>query len=274
MKSLSTLFRHSATVASLLAASTVTVGLMAPSASAIELLPPQDMETEINVGVTGSASGCLDANKCIDPSEIPWIASIESLVDETSGTKSRLFIDLFQFGGDPLQEEEDSVYNGGSLGTATLKSKDIGTTPGGAWFRPSETNADGSVGEEQGQLEVGTYEFKFTKLIPELTIKYFDTETSGTTGVPNFFAEALTDGMLISGDNPVPLGEDGNLYYQTWKDVSEITLKLGKDTAATGDGVDFQLIKNVPEPGTVLGLGALAMAGAFGLRKRNKKSDV
>jgi len=265
MKSLSTLFRHSATVASLLAASTVTVGLMAPSASAIELLPPQDLETEINVGVTGSPSGCLDASKCIDPSFLPWIESIESLVDETSGTKSRLFIDILG---------EETVYDGGDLGIADLKKKDRGTTPSGAWFRPSETNADGSVGEEQGQLEVGTYEFKFTKIIPELTIKYFDTESSGTTGVPNFFAEALTDGMLISGENPVPLGEDGNLYYQTWENVSEITLKLGKDTGGTGDGVDFQLIKDVPEPGTVLGLGTLAMASAFGLRKRNKKSDA
>ncbi|MEQ8384228.1 MAG: LEVG family PEP-CTERM protein [Coleofasciculus sp. A1-SPW-01] len=259
MKSLSTLFRHSATVASLLAASTVTVGLIAPSASAIELLPPQDIETEINVGL-----GCLTDN-CIDPSDIPWIKDIVSLEDETSGTKSRLFIDILG---------TETIYDGGTLGIADLLAKDLGTTPSGAWFRPSETNANGSVGEEEGQLEVGTYKFTFTKIIPELTIKYFDTESSATTGVPDFFAEALTDGMLISGDNPVPLGEDGNLYYQTWKDVSEITLKLGKDTGGTGDGVDFQLIKDVPEPGTVLGLGALAMAGTLGLRKRNKKSDV
>jgi hypothetical protein len=269
MKSLSTLFRHCATVTSLIAASTVTAGLMAPSASAIELLPPQDLETEINVGVTGSESGCLDATKCIDPSFLPWIESIESLVDETSGTQSRLFIDILG--------ETNSIYDGGSLGTANLLAEDLGTTPPppGAWFRPSETNANGSVGEEDGQLEVGTYKFTFTKLIPELTIKYFDTETSGTTGVPNFFAEALTDGMLISGENPVPLGEDGNLYFQTWKNVSEITLKLGQDQEGTGDGVDFQLIKeDVPEPGTVLGLGTLAMASAFGLRKRNKKFDA
>jgi len=220
MKSLSTLFRHSATVASLLAASTVTVGLMAPSASAIELLPPQDLETEINVGVTGSESGCLDASKCIDPSFLPWIESIESLVDDTSGTKSRLFIDILG---------EETVYDGGDLGIADLLAKDLGTTPSGGWFRPSETKADGSVGEEEGQLEVGTYKFTFTKIIPKLTIKYFDTETSATTGVPNFFATALTDGMLISGENPVPLGEDGNLYFQSWKDVSEITLKLGQE---------------------------------------------
>ncbi|MEQ9550071.1 MAG: LEVG family PEP-CTERM protein [Coleofasciculus sp. G3-WIS-01] len=267
MKSLSTFFRQSTTVASLLAASTVTVGLMAPSASAITLLPPQDLETEINVGVTGSASGCLDANKCIDPSFLPWIKSIESLVDETSGTQSRLFIDILG--------ETNSVYDGGSLGTATLRAKDRGTTPGGAWFRPSETNADGSVGEEQGQLEVGTYKFTFTKLIPQLKIKYFDTESTNSTGVPNFIADMLDinpEAMLISGENPVPAGSDGNVYYQTWTDVSFITLKLGKDTAGTGDGVDFQIIKDVPEPGTVLGLGALAMAGAFGLRKRNKKA--
>ncbi|MFP5273144.1 LEVG family PEP-CTERM protein [Coleofasciculus sp.] len=264
MKSLSTFFRQSTAVASLIAASTVTVGLMTPSASAITLLPPQDLETEIDVGVTG---GCLDLSKCILPSSLSWIESIESLVDETSGTRSRLFIDILG--------ETDSIYDGGSLGTATLRAKDIGTTPSGAWFRPSETNADGSVGEEEGQLEVGTYKFTFTKLIPQLKIKYFDTESTNSTGVPNFIADMLDinpEAMLISGENPVPAGADGNVYYQTWTDVSFITLKLGKDTAATGDGVDFQLIKDVPEPGTVFGLGTLAMAGGLGLRKRNKKA--
>ncbi|MEQ9669990.1 LEVG family PEP-CTERM protein [Coleofasciculus sp. G2-EDA-02] len=265
MKSLSTFFRQSTAVASLIAASTVTVGLMAPSASAITLLPPQDLETEIDVGVTG---GCLDLSKCILPSSLSWIESIESLVDDTSGAKSRLFVDILG---------TETIYDGSGsgLGIADLKKKDRGTTPGGAWFRPSETNADGSVGEEQGQLEVGTYKFTFTKLIPQLTIKYFDTESTNSTGVPNFIADMLDinpEAMLISGENPVPAGSDGNVYYQTWTDVSFITLKLGKDTASTGDGVDFQLIKDVPEPGTVLGLAALAMAGAFGLRKRNKKA--
>ncbi|EDX71383.1 PEP-CTERM putative exosortase interaction domain protein [Coleofasciculus chthonoplastes PCC 7420] len=244
MKSLSTLFRHSATVASLLAASTVTVGLIAPSASALSLVPQEEGEVELlNIddlgGLVGPAVTLPDL-----------IASVKSLANP-DGTFSRLFV--------------DDLSTANDYGIVQLQAGDIGTVPPGFWYRPSE------VEEENGQLEVGTFKFMFTETLPELTVRYFDTESSNTTGVPDFFADADTDGTLLFGENPVPAGENANIYTQTWENVSFITLKLGKDTAGTGDGVDFQL-ETVPEPGTVLGLGALAMAGAFGLRKRNKKA--
>ena len=241
MKSLSTLFRHSATVASLIAASTVTVGLMTPSASA--LVPQQEGEVDLlNLAP-------LDNSQVVTLPGL--IASVESIANP-DGTFSRLFVDDLTTAND---------YSG----IVQFQAGDIGTVPEGFWYRPSE------VEEENGQLEVGTFKFVFTETLPELSVRYFDTESSNTTGVLDVFAGAETDGMLVSGVNPVPEGEDGNIYTQTWEDVSFITLKLGKDTGGTGDGVDFQL-ESVPEPGTVFGLGTLAMAGAFGLRKRNKKA--
>jgi len=252
MKSLSTLFNHSATVASLLAASTVTVGLIAPSASALSLVPQEEGEVELlNIDAL-TPSGLI--GPAVTLPEL--IASVESLANPsgTEPTFSRLFVDDLTTAND---------YSG----IVQFQAGDIGTVPEGFWYRPSE------VEEENGQLEVGTFKFVFTETLPELTVRYFDTESFPTTGVLDVFADSETDGILVSGENPVPAGEDGNIYTQTWEDVSFITLKLGKDTGGTGDGVDFQL-ETVPEPGTVFGLGTLAMAGAFGLRKRNKKSDA
>lgn len=243
MKSLSTFLCQSATVASLIAASTVTVGLMAPSASAFSLVPQEEGEVELlNLAP-------LDENLVVTLPDL--IASVESLANP-DGTFSRLFVDNLS-----------TPNNYG--GIVQFQARDTGTVPPGFWYRPSE------VEEENGQLEVGTFRFVFAETLPRLTVRYFDTESFPTTGVPDFFADAQTDGLLVSGENPVPEGEDGNIYTQTWQDVSFITLKLGNDTRGTGDGVDFQL-ETVPEPGTVLGLGTLAMAGAFGLRKRNKKA--
>ncbi|MEQ9358401.1 LEVG family PEP-CTERM protein [Coleofasciculus chthonoplastes] len=249
MKSLSTLLGNCVTLASLIAASTVTVGLMASSASALSLVPQEEGEVEL---VNINDITAFDPAGLIGPAvTLPdLIASVESIANP-DGKFSRLFVDDLT---------TDSPY-----GIVHLRAGDIGTVPEGFWYRPSE------IEEENGQLEVGTFKFMFTETLPELTVRYFDTESSNTTGVPDFFSEVVTDGTLLSGENFVPAGEDGNIYTQTWGDVSFITLKLGKDTAATGDGVDFQL-ETVPEPGTVLGLGTLAMAGAFGLRKRNRKA--
>ncbi|MEQ8757066.1 MAG: LEVG family PEP-CTERM protein [Coleofasciculus sp. G1-WW12-02] len=244
MKSLSTFFRQSTAVASLIAASTVTVGLMAPSASAFSLVPQEEGEVELlNIDALGGLVG-----PAVTLPDL--IESVESLANP-DGTFSRLFV--------------DDLSTANNYGIVQFQAGDVGTIPPGFWYRPSE------VEEENGQLEVGKFKFVFTEIIPRLTVRYFDTESSNTTGVPDFFADAQTDGLLVSGENPVPQGENANIYTQTWQGVSFITLKLGNDTRGTGDGVDFQL-ESVPEPGTVLGLGTLAMAGGLGLRKRNKKA--
>lgn len=255
---MSTFLRNTGAVAALVTTSALATGFLAPSASAQVSMVPQE-EGEINVGL-----GCLVT--CISDTTLKslWIDSIVSIggEDSSSGTRSRLFVDNFD------DTMTTNTYNGGLLGTAILLPIDAGTRPKGYWFRPSETNADGSVGEEQGQLEVGTYKFTFTKIIPELKIAYFDTETTPTTGFLD------TDGTLVDGVNLLPTGPNGNTQYQILKNVSFITLKLGKDTdPGNGDGVDFQLYKKaVPEPSAAVGLGALGLMGIFGLRKRNKKS--
>ncbi|HEY9598956.1 MAG TPA: LEVG family PEP-CTERM protein [Cyanophyceae cyanobacterium] len=252
-------------VASLLAASAALTGSLAPSASAVTLLPPTNLgingEAEINVGL-----GCLSSN-CVAPTDIPLIANIESLVDASSGNKSRLFIDNLL---------TPTNYDGGSLGKAIFLKKDAGTNPSGFWFRPSETNANGSVGEEKGQLEVGTYKITFASLLSELTIRYFDTESRNSTGVPNFGGILKTDGTLVTGNNPVLPGSNGNIQYQTWKNVKSITLKLGNDIPnGTGDGVDFQLeaTQAVPEPTALAGLGLVAGAMAVSRRRKITKSS-
>ena len=249
-RKMSNFLRNTGAVAALVTTSALATGFLAPSASAMSIVPQQ--ETEIDVGL-----GCLDATKCLSDLTPYWIKSIESQVDTTTGTKSRLFV--------------DNLLTANTYGTSPfVKFKaagDEGTTPVGFWYRPSEVDANGQ-GEEQGRLEVGTYKFTFTKIIPELTVTYFDTESNPTTGFLD------TDGTLVSGVNLLPAGADGNTQYQILKNVSFITLKLGVDYASgTGDGVDFQLDKeSVPEPGAAVGLGALGLMGIFGLRKRNKNA--
>ncbi|MEQ8999869.1 MAG: LEVG family PEP-CTERM protein [Coleofasciculus sp. B1-GNL1-01] len=268
---ISTFFRHTGAIASLVAAATVATGFMAPSASAISLAQSigKDVgETEILLyGENEQPLGCIDPTQCLTNLNDYWIDHIVSLEDETSGTLSRLFVDNLA--------TENWYGEPDSLPFVHLKAGDAGTVPEGFWFRPSEREVTGQ-GEEQGRLEVGTYEFHFTKVIPELKIAYFDTESSGTTGVPDFGGVLDTDGVLDTGSNPIVPGANGNISYQIWKDVSFITLKLGQDSPVdgeTGDGVDFDLEKegiDIPEPTTTLGLGALGLMGALGLRKRNK----
>ena len=49
-------------------------------------------------------------------------------------------------------------------------------------------------------------------------------------------------------------------------------IQLGKDDGkGKGDGVTLSGIKSVPEPTTTISLGALAVAGMFGVKKRKKK---
>ena len=186
----------------------------------------------------------------------PLILSVESLTDATTGTQSLLFVDNLT---------TPNSYNGGAI---QFLAGDAGTNPTGFWFRPVEVK-DGGGHEEKGQLEVGTFKFKFAQTIEKLTIAYFDTESTSTTGVPAFGGVLETDGTLDAGLNPIPSGPNSNIQYQTWLNASYITLKLGNDTSGTGDGVDFQLSKAVPEPTSMASLALVGIAGGLGaLRKR------
>jgi len=253
---ISTFFRNTGAIASLVAAATVATGFMASSASALSLVPSEEGEVDVGLGACLSPSSESETgDSCEYLTLSSLIGSVESVANP-DGTFSRLFVD-----------DLTTANNYGSV--VKFQAGDAGTVPEGFWFRPSELE------EEQGQLEVGTFRFNFTEVLPELKIAYFDTESSGTTGVPDSGGVLDTDGVLDAGSNPILPGPDGNISYQIWKDVSFITLKLGQDNpmvGESGDGVDFQLetTADIPEPASTLGLGALGLMGALGLRKRNK----
>lgn len=214
-----------------------TLGAIAPSASAFSFVPQQ--EGEVNVGL-----GCLD--NCIELD--PIFANITSLTDSTTGSKSRLFVDNF---------DTNNSYGNGAIKFFT---KDAGTNHEGFWFRPSE------IAEENGQLEVGTFEFTFSSILSELTIDFFDTESFSTTGV------LAINGVDLLSPDFVAKGSNGNIVSQTFTDVQSIVLKLGKDYASgTGDGVNFKLAGEpaaVPEPASLLGLLAIGALGATKLRQK------
>jgi hypothetical protein len=243
-------------------------------ASASYSLVPQQ-EGEIDVGLTPgvlgltSGPGVSQINYPIPTNTRPYISKIESLVDSTTGAKSRLFVDHL------------ATANNYGNGTVVFQATDAGTVPTGYWYRPSE------VTEEKGQLEVGTFKFTFNDgdsndPIPFLKVLYFDTESTDTTGVPttdspNFSGNILdTDGTLYLGENPVLQGRNANIYEQVWRNVTYITLKLGKDyTSGTGDGVDFQLYSApVPEPITLLGSGIALSFGTYLKRKLKEKQKI
>ncbi|MDJ1179028.1 LEVG family PEP-CTERM protein [Roseofilum sp. BLCC_M91] len=221
---------------------TLAVTLLGSSAFAGTLVPQE--EGELDVGF-----GCLET--CIALPDL--ISSIESLTDSTTGAKSRLFVDDVTGSANTYTDGTDTV---------SFASVDAGTNSSGFWYRPVDTD------EENGQLEVGTFKFTFTKMLSELIVGFFDTERSGETGVVSINDVAVDD-YLAKGPN-------SNVQSKSFYDVSSITLKLGYDDWTlingkenTGDGVNFRLATAVPEPASVLGLGAVAVLGALGLRKRS-----
>lgn len=254
---ISTFFRHTGTIASLVAAATVATAFMAPSASALSLVP----ETEGEVFLSNYGFECLKGNNsptCLTLSGI----SIFSEVDSSTGTRSRLFVD------------KSGTLN--TYGAVQFLPFDGGTPQEGYWFRPAammaaeDTTNSEAVGTqpllESGQLEVGTFDIFFDETIESLTVRWFDTEYEGDTSF-------VVDGVFGSVSGVVPAGENNNIYEQTFTNVNMLTLDLGERGGfmGTGDGVDFQLEKEgIPEPASTLGLGALGLMGALGLRKRNK----
>jgi hypothetical protein len=239
-------------IAATLLASTVSLGVVANSASAGTLVP--QVEGEINVGV-GSAIG---GGTYISTSGI----SITSLVDASTGTKSRLFVD-----------KAGTANNYGSL--IKFLANDVGTSEltNQYWFRPVAMLADGVTPRvENGQLEVGTYKIDFDNIISSLSVsvRWFDTEDIGTS----FSAYDALGNLISSGD--ITPGVNSNIQDRTFANVKSLILNLGQANSpkfgSTGDGVLFQMTasQSVPEPGLILGLGTAALAGVASKRKRDK----
>ncbi|MTJ07080.1 LEVG family PEP-CTERM protein [Anabaena sp. UHCC 0204] len=150
-------------------------------------------------------------------------------------------------------------------GPFTFTKLDAGTNPDGLWFRPVAVN--GSI-VENGHLEVGKFNFDFGTTIKKLKLTFFDVEEVGT------LIDNINGGV---GSIAVAPGDDSNIQYVFLDNVTSFDLKagiIGGDLFPdTGDGVRFQ-IESVPEPTTILGLGALGVASAFGLRKGKKASQA
>lgn len=218
--------------------------LSAPSALAAGFAPIAQ-EGEIDVGL-----GCLDSQQCFASSSLPFIESITSLTDASTGSKSRLFI--------------DNLSTKNQYGSSvTLEKKDAGTNHQGFWFRPSE------VTEEKGQLEVGTFTFLFEDLLSNLTIDFFDTEFLNSTGV------LAINGVDLSTPDWIAKGKNSSIASLTYQNVQSITLKLGNDTLqGTGDGVNFRFsnieVADVPEPGTLIGLMGVGALGTLVTKRRSK----
>ncbi len=221
-------------------------------AQAISLVPQQ--EGEVNVGFTSALGGGDYLNLG------PLFSSVESLVDPSTGTQSRLFVD---------RAGTNNTYGG-----IRFLAKDIGTSEGSGdfWFRPVAMAANGiNPLVENGQLEVGLFKFNFATVIQELNISWFDTEfLNASKGQGTSYTVEYADGSTAS--EFISAGANNNLQSTTLNNVSSITLNLGERRGSTGDGVNFQMDgvpapADVPEPSILLGLGALVAAGVVQRRR-------
>lgn len=225
-----------------------------PAAHAGSLIPQREGEIETNLGcVVGAAN-------CIKSSELGF--NVTSLgyqdIDGNTYAPSRLFIDK---GATANNWGSGIKFGTTDLGTNTIKDE--------YWLRAVAYNPAGQVREE-GQLEIGRFEFNFGKILSEVTLELFDIEDAFKTGI-----------LAING-NPVSqlLAANGNNGTSsiTLNNVSSFILQLGNTGSDsvfknTGDGVRLTGLvtsQSVPEPSAAIGFGLLATAGAFGLKKRKR----
>lgn len=244
--------------AKILAAATLGFSVLtfASTASATNLVPTKEGEIKTDLG-------CLTAT-CIDPTKLPFAYKVTSLEYDFDGKGP-------QFGKSLLFSDDRSTANNYNFGI-TFGTKDAGTNPppGQTWFRPVARIADGTTfGKtfENGQLEVGRFLFDFLgKKVASVTFDLFDVEDANTTGIFKINGKEITPVIAKAGP-------DSNMQQITIYDVESFEIQLGNPGpnsrfSSTGDGVAMRA--SVPEPATVISLGALAVAGMFGTRgKRN-----
>ncbi len=224
----------------------------APAANAASLIPQREGEIElVNDNFT-----FLDTNQAINTEGLGFsVTSLEFDFDNSQKVNyglSRLFVDA-----------KGTVND---YGAVKFNTRDGGTTEGEGefWLRAAAIQTDGTA-SEGGELEVGRFRFDFKKVLDEITIDFFDTESSPFTGILEVNGQSVDDFLAA--------GTDGNIQSRTFANVSSIVLQLGKDNGVgQGDGVTISglEVKSVPEPTTTFSLGALAVAGMFGVKKRKK----
>ncbi|NWF59621.1 MAG: PEP-CTERM sorting domain-containing protein [Fischerella sp.] len=230
-----------------------------PAAHAASIIPTTEGEIKTNLT-------CLDPSKCIDTTSLGYkVTSLEFDSDDKSPKYglSRLFID---------NRSTSNTYQGQGL-TIKFGTQDAGTNTAlnQFWLRPVVIKEDGKL-PEQGQLEVGRFLFEFDKKYEEITLDLFDIEDIGT-GILEINGQQVTDMML----QPLAKNANNSIQRLTLTNVQSFVVQLGSGYTpkfqASGDGVSLSAIntsKAVPEAGTTVGLGVLAVAGMFGLRQRKK----
>ncbi|AKG22888.1 LEVG family PEP-CTERM protein [Calothrix sp. 336/3] len=232
----------------------VSLGCVAamPSAHAASLIP--QMEGEIST----TNLGCLDATQCINTSTLGY--QVTSLAyGDSNKYQGRLFVD---------KTGTANSYSNGGL-SINFGQTDAGTNGTQFWFRPVALENGTAI--EGGQLESGKFLFEFDQEYSEISLDFFDVESTGFSGILELNGQALNQ-TLNAGDN-------NGTQRLTLKNVKSFIVQLGQPNSAqfqsTGDGVLLSGLNgtktaSVPEPGTVVSLSMLGVAGVFGLRKRKK----
>lgn len=224
----------------------------APAANATNLIPQQEGEIILE------NLDALDQSQAIDTSDLGF--SVTSLLFDDDSSQdvnyglSRLFVDA---------KGTENNFTDGST-SIFFGSEDGGTTEelGEFYFRAAAIETDGTA-SESGELEVGRFLFEFEEELDKVTLDFFDSESSPFSGILEVNGQSMEEFLAA--------GEDGNTQSITLNNVSSFVVQLGKDNGrGSGDGVTLSGVQSVPEPTTTFSLGALAVAGMFGVKKRKQ----
>ncbi|MGB3656291.1 MAG: LEVG family PEP-CTERM protein [Rivularia sp. (in: cyanobacteria)] len=260
----------------------------APAAHAqnldVNLIPQEEGEIQLTNLQT------LDPNQTINTN--PFGFSVTSLLFDEAGTGeidyglSRLFVD---------NAATENDYGDGLIKFSAGKDAGTNTASGEYWLRAAAIQTDGTA-SENGELEVGRFLFEFERELEEITIDFFDVESLGS-GILEVNGQSVTEFILQSQQYDDGKTVDGGTQSLTLTNVNSLVLQLGKHNdkftkdengnyvkrngkfikdengnyKASGDGVTIsglEVVKSVPEPTTTFSLGALAVAGMFGVKKR------
>ncbi len=130
---------------------------------------------------------------------------------------------------------------------------------------------------ENGQLEVGRFKFEFNKAVSGLKFDFFDVEDSFKTGILSY---TNSQGQTFNINELLAAGPDGGVQSLILKDVKSFVVQLGNpgknygnpsSNFTTGDGANLQL-ETVPEPASMVGLGAVAMLGLMARKHRKNEA--
>ena len=219
----------------------------APAAQAGSFLPQQEGE----IGLKNINFLNENDQRNIDTSELGF--SVTSLKYSEDYGLSRLFVD---------QKGTENQYGSG----IKFQVKDQGTNEKNNefMFRSVAYDKDGNP-VEGGELEIGSFLFEFDRAYEKIELDFLDVETSGFSGILKVNGESVSNKLLAAG-------KDNEIQKLTLENVSSFEIQLGDPSGfnGVGDGVNLSGIQSVPEPTTTFSLGALAVAGMFGMKKRKK----